>query len=423
MVELQRVMLSFVPIAAQHYYNFILQRAGRVYGSPALFLNKGGDYLSVEERIIQLCKENALIRKTNFNHSIYPPVAEQIYKEYGIMYDTEKLRKLSRKYRDANGLNEWFEPKENPDVEFKQNVKYQDQSREVKKELRYEARYENLLETVKECAKSIPVFKLKDNVYITGSKEAILCVSDFHYGAVVNNFKQKFNSDILKQKIEVLKNQVIRFCEINNVKKLNVLNLGDLIHGNIHVSARIESEMDAVSQTMQCAELLATLLYNLGCKIEQVVYRSVLDNHSRINKKYDEHIESENFGRIIDWWLETRLNESKSNVQIVKDNLDDNIGYFKTESGKNVFFVHGHLDNVSTILQSLTFGTDIIADYVFLGHFHQSKMKEYNGRKVFLNGSILGTDSYALDHRLFAKPSQTLVVFDGDDEIDIRINL
>jgi hypothetical protein len=377
--------------------------------------------LTIDERIIELCKSNAIQRKENKNYSIYPPVVEQIYKEFNIIYDTEKLRKLSRKYRDANGLNEWFEKKDEPDEEFKKNVRYQDQSREIKNELRYTARYENLLETVKDCAKLLPSFKLKDNIYITGSKEAVLCISDFHYGAVVNNFKQKFNTDILVQKVTSLKNQVIRYCELNKVHKLNVLNLGDLIHGNIHVSARIESEMDAVSQTMQCAELLATLLHDIGCKIENVVYRSVLDNHSRINKKYDEHIESENFGRIIDWWLETRL--SNSNVQIIKDNLDDNIGYFQSDAGKNIFFVHGHLDNVSTILQSLTFGTDIIADYVFLGHYHSAKMKEYQSKKVFLNGSILGTDSYALNHRLFAKSSQTLLIFDGNDEIDIRINL
>jgi hypothetical protein len=68
--------------------------------------------LSIEERIIQLCKERSELHKQGKNVSIYPFVSDQIFNEYGVRYDTEKLRRISRNYRDINKLNEYFELKQ-----------------------------------------------------------------------------------------------------------------------------------------------------------------------------------------------------------------------------------------------------------------------------------------------------------------------
>ena len=50
-------------------------------------------------------------------------------------------------------------------------------------------------------------------------------------------------------------------------------------------------------------------------------------------------------------------------------------------------------------------------------------MKSYQNARVIVNGSIVGTDSYALSKRLFSKPSQVMLVFDEDNTISISINL
>jgi hypothetical protein len=68
--------------------------------------------LSIDERIIQLCKERAKLHKEDKNVPIYPYVSDQIFNEYGVRYDSEKLRSISRKYRDSNKLNEYFELKQ-----------------------------------------------------------------------------------------------------------------------------------------------------------------------------------------------------------------------------------------------------------------------------------------------------------------------
>ena len=64
-------------------------------------------------------------------------------------------------------------------------------------------------------------------------------------------------------------------------------------------------------------------------------------------------------------------------------------------------------------------------DYIFLAHYHNSAVKEFQGCKVFINGSIVGTEQYAFGKRLFSKPSQKLIIFSKDTNNiqDIDINL
>ena len=52
------------------------------------------------------------------------------------------------------------------------------------------------------------------------------------------------------------------------------------------------------------------------------------------------------------------------------------------------------------------------------------KEKAFNGFKIFVNGSIVGTEQYALSKRLFSIPEQKLLIFDEcENTLDININL
>lgn len=93
---------------------------------------------------------------------------------------------------------------------------------------------------------------------------------------------------------------VLEYCQTNNVSKLHFLNLGDNIHGLLHTSARIEQQMDIAEQIMTAAEYISQVLNALtGLNIE-ITYRSVYDNHSRAIADKNQHIEKEQFSRIID---------------------------------------------------------------------------------------------------------------------------
>ena len=106
------------------------------------------------------------------------------------------------------------------------------------------------------------------------------------------------------------------------------------------------------------------------------------------------------------------------------DNLDDSLGVFELLNGKKFAFAHGHLENYNASFQNLVGATREFIDYIAMGHFHSEKMKTFQGAKVYVNGSIVGTEQYALSKRLFSKPCQTLLIFDEfGNELNISINL
>ena len=246
-------------------------------------------------------------------------------------------------------------------------------------------------------------------------------IGDWHYGALVDNFYNKYDTRIAVERVAKLKEEVLNYCRIMGVKKLNVLNLSDNFEGNIHVSCRVSSEIDIVTQIMQVSELIAEFLKDVSLEVETVNYRSVLDNHSRANKKYNEHIEKENFSRLIDFYLKNRLKDTR--VNLIFDNIDENIGLFNLDNGKSVAFVHGHLDKKDKVLVDLSIATNKIIDYVCLGHYHDAKSYSTGSSKTFINGTLKGVDSYALNNRLFSKPSQTLLVFDNENIINFEVRL
>lgn len=310
------------------------------------------------------------------------------------------------------------------DLLYKQQVRTQDRLREYRKTLRDEGRIENLKETFKEAAAKVePVLLVPGAHKNMGKNEAILLISDWHVGAKFNLFINEYSVAIAKERLGMLLEEVIHYLQRLDVGVLHVINLGDLVEGNIHVSTRVQSEMDVIEQTMVVGEMVASLLLNLEQHVDKVVYHHVLDNHGRINKNYQEHIEKENFGRLIQWWLEERLSRMGSTVEMDSEEFNENIGYFELQNGKKAAFVHGHLDNVNQVFQNLGGLLRESLDYVFMGHYHVAKMKEFQGGKVFVNGSLKGVDPYALDKRYCGNASQFLLVFDGRNELPIVINM
>ena len=87
-------------------------------------------------------------------------------------------------------------------------------------------------------------------------------------------------------------------------------------------------------------------------------------------------------------------------------------------------FAHGHQDSINSSWQNFIGMTREWIDYIVLAHYHNAKEKSYNGSIVFVNGSIVGTESYAFGRRLFSDPTQKLLIFNKTNSyIDINIDL
>jgi hypothetical protein len=287
-----------------------------------------------------------------------------------------------------------------------------------RRSLRSETRLETFKELIQECANDMAALP---KVEYAGSRddrnaEAILMLSDFHIGDQIDNFYNKYNSEIAMKRLSKVVEDTIDYCQREKVFRLNIVGLGDFLNGVIHTSARLEQEENVTKQVMIASEMLAKAITELQKAAPEVVYRSCVDNHGRIMADIHQNIEEENFSKIIDFYLEARLQGTK--VVIAKDNLDDDIGQIDLANGKKVIFVHGHRDSPERIFQNMVGATHMYVDYCLMGHFHSPAYREENGCRIITNGCLCGTEQYAMSKRYFGKASQTLLVFDGDNLIE-----
>jgi len=309
---------------------------------------------------------------------------------------------------------------------YKQQVKTRDVMNSYRRTLRDEARIEEIKSMIEGAISKLPELNIEpfsygDESEGDGETEAVMLISDMHIGMQIDNFANKYNNEIAKKRLDKYVRDTIKICKDNHVQRLNVMNLNDLIDGMIHVTGRIEQESDVVDQVIIAAEYIAQALEALQEAAPEVIYRGVTDNHSRVNVDYKEHIEKESFCKFIDFYLEARLKGSK--VVFAHDNLDVDISMFELLNGKTMICAHGHRDNLNTILQGYIGATRKFIDYICVGHYHESKMKTFQGAKVFVNGSICGSSTYSISKRLFGDPEQTLLIFSGNNLAQYVIGL
>lgn len=293
----------------------------------------------------------------------------------------------------------------------------------LNRQIRTTARWEEFEQELLNVMKTLPDISspIKKVPYTPSNSEAVLLFGDLHLGVNCDNAKNRFNYEIATQRIERLANKVIYYCKLNKIKTLHFCNLGDMIHGIIHTNARIEVEFDVAEQVIKSSELVANLLSTLNKSIPNIVYRSVLDNHSRVTPNKEESVEAEQFSRIIDEIIQLRLRGS--GIKFEDNTIDRGIGSFELSSGKNFIFVHGHQDSVKDINKTLLAIGSITRksiDYFALGHYHNPNEKDVNGTLVFTNGSIVGPEQFAFGKRLLTPASQKLLIFSDDEYADVQ---
>ena len=384
---------------------------------------KDGDNLSYNDQMSIGVKFKQLPRKMrNWN---------KLVKELPVDCSGEALRKRVEKYIKRNP--EVLSPAEEGEMyanDYAEQQKVRDWYNAYRRDIREEVRVENLKDEIRRAAdkfSKIPLSEYVRKPYVVddkyeGETEAVLLLSDLHIGVDCDNCYNTYNMTVAAKRLGKLAFNVIKYCHRNHVKTLHVLNLGDMIQGLIHTNARIEQQMDVSEQIMIAGEILSNFLGKIKEAAPNITYRSVYDNHSRAVADKNQHIEKEQFSRLIDWFIEERLKDS--GIYFVNDNIDGGVGKFKLSNGKTIVFAHGHQDSINSSWQNFIGMTREWIDYIMLAHYHNSKEKSYNGSTVFVNGSVCGTESYAFGRRLFSDPVQKLIIFNWTNTYsDININL
>ena len=332
----------------------------------------------------------------------------KIWKAYTIGRDSQIEEQISPEF------DELFQAKLNAQ---KERVKLSDERTQINAYIRQLAREETIKEIAIATAKEMNSKKMLVPVDFvktySGENEAILQISDWHYGMCIDNYWNVYSPEITKKRVSSLIEQVIEKCDKNNVRVLHVVNLGDLISGRIHLKLRLESRYDVITQTMHVSEMLSEMLVRLAEKYE-VHFYNCLDNHSRLEPEKKDALPSESMARLIPWYLQVRLGD----LVFIHDNkYDDEIIDFKTKKYE-VIGVHGDKDKPSNIVSNLSMVTHRHYDLVLAAHLHHFSANEANETILLSNGSLMGVDTFAKDLRLTSKPSQTLTIVTDKSVID-----
>lgn len=338
---------------------------------------------------------------------------------------SDYYRKDAHSYKLRNRLNleDYLDTKED-------NISEQDYLLELKKEryklteeriqnnayIRKLAREDTLKEIAENFAREMSNKKILDiydvPLYSCGDREGILCLSDWHYGLDIRNYFNTYNPQICINRVKELTKRVIDIGKLHHIRTLHIVNLSDLICGRIHLTLRLESREDIISQTMHVSEILSEMLTTLS-RYFTITYRDCLDNHSRLEPNKKDSIELETMVRIIPWYLKSRLKDNK-NIDIIDNKYADDIISFET-LGHSVVAVHGHKDKLDKVIDNMTHMTRQRNELILTGHFHHFSADENHECLRLSNGSLMGVDQYANDLRLTSKPSQNMIIVSKDD--------
>mgnify|MGYP002626366149 CR=1 FL=1 len=174
-------------------------------------------------------------------------IADIINDECGIFYSESYYRKKEKKY-----VNYLLDDEEEENIIQdqllnleKQRIKLSDERKQINALIRKYAREDTIKEIAYNVANIMNDKKLLSkeqhdiiNSNNTVETEALLLISDWHYGICIENCYNSYNPEIAIERINQLKSIVIKKCKNENVKTLNVLNLGDMISGIIHLPDR-----------------------------------------------------------------------------------------------------------------------------------------------------------------------------------------
>lgn len=304
----------------------------------------------------------------------------------------------------------------------KEKVKLSDERVQINALIRRLAREETLKEianNVVEQMSSKKQLNYSPNIIANNQfVEGLLLIGDWHYGIVIDNMFNKYDTVIVKDRVSRLLNRVISICRKDNISTVHVTNLGDMIAGDIHLPLRINSRVDVITQVLEVSEIIAEFLNELS-NVVHVSYCGTLDNHSRIDPNKANSIELESLARITDWYLRARLPQITFTADSVSDISEVNI------LNHNIAFIHGHKDRQGTMVSSINNFAQKHYDLICSAHYHHFSANEECGTFMIANGSLMGTDDHAYDLRLHSNPSQTFVEVTRENVVDniIKIDL
>lgn len=291
----------------------------------------------------------------------------------------------------------------------KEKQKLSDERTELNRQIRQEARKESYVDMVKRiiCEEVNPLNISVSHTAFDGETDLLIHFTDIHTGIEINNWKNVFNEDVLKQRVEKYTSDILNIRKLHRSQNAHIV-IGEVISGLIHSNLRLQNNMDLMEQFKYISELISAMLVELANHFNHIYVYTTQGNHSRIVAKKEDALDGENMDVLLPFYLKARL-QNIENVSICDNTVEPEIATFNIR-GNHVFAAHGHKDRPANVVQNFTMMFGVKPDIVLLGHRHTNGLTTVFDTKVIESGCVSGTDAYAVSIRKTNRPEQTVSV-------------
>lgn len=354
----------------------------------------------------------------------YSELSQYVYgKEYAsdvarrMMYGSKRTLELVEAQKDKQLDDDRLGEIEQKRIELqKERQKFFDYRNAFNKVVRDRARQEELNDILMSAVSSgnLPKLTYKDyHCDDTLPNDLVVSLNDIHYGAVVDNYWRKYDSDICAEMFAKYLSEIIRIGKLHKSENCYVMCNGDMISGLIHYSITVTNKENVIEQITGVSELIACFLAELSAHFKEVKFVSVAGNHSRLNPNKEEALVDERLDDLVGWYIDARL-QNFDNVEVLFDSRIDPTMSVLDIRGKTYVAIHGDYDASEKSIQALQtmIGKPICG--VFSGHLHHNDIGTVQGVKTVMAGSFLGMDQFCVQKRIFGKPEQMVCVLNAD---------
>ncbi len=292
-------------------------------------------------------------------------------------------------------------------------IKYRDNRNAWNKQNYADTRIDETMQLIDELLPTIgkKEFEVHELPVVDGDVSLLVCLSDLHIGQTFDSFWGAYDSDIAEKRMNQYLDEVIRIGKLHNAKNVHLASIGDQISGAIHSNLQITNKENVIEQVKKAIELISSFAYELTRHFQNVYFYDVSGNHSRLNPDKDMTLRDERLDNLIAWSVCKLLAHIENFKDMTCRRIDNTIAEANIE-GRNYMLIHGDMDSINkTGIGNLVTMLGFCPEYIICGHKHTPAMNEFNGIRVYQSGSMPGAgDDYTVSHRMFGKPSQTVLV-------------
>lgn len=310
---------------------------------------------------------------------------------------------------------------------YVERQKLYDLQREIRKDLREQSRSELLREMIHNAIKTLPKIsvshKAKVVPYEERTRELVVGIGDFHYGAnfvvtgLYDEVLNSYDSYVFEERMETLIHEIKQIVKVYRPDMIHVMIVGDMLDGMLRPGQLMRLEYGAVDSAIRLSEYLAQWLVELNKETETVVnVYAVRGNHGEIRPLGTKagQFPEENLERVVMHYLYMRFQDNDE-IFIMDDDapmtrMVDVLGY-------NFLLLHGQGADIETIARDHQTLYNEKVDVFMVGHLHKTQTftagMSRNGNVLIERvPSLCGIDPYAQSKGYGSPAGATVIVME-----------